>query len=251
MEYRKHQVSQDNENNCEASSSVRARWTPKQEQVVILESIYNSGVVNPPKDETTRIRKLLEGYGPIVDANVFYWFQNRRSRSRRRSRQIQAKISREQVAHEPPGSITNTEHQNSSSFMVTSGAQDYCSSVSFSCLEGDPFSSSSDPAVYDDNPILYPSQACYPGNETLSGVSPFNNTCSVETSNVHYQSAGLMTVYINGVATEVPTGQFDMKGMFGEQDLLLFHSSGIQVSNTSFSSSLQHGESYFLVPGAN
>lgn len=56
-----------------------------------------------------------------------------------------------------------------------------------------------------------------------------------------------MTVYINGVSTEVPTGPLDMKGMFGEQALLLFHSSGIQVSNTSFSSSLQHGESYFLV----
>lgn len=54
-------------------------------------------------------------------------------------------------------------------------------------------------------------------------------------------------MYINGVATEVPTGQLDMKGMFGEQDLLLFHSSGIQVSNTSVSSSLQPGESYFLV----
>lgn len=186
MEYRNHQVRQDNENNGEASS-VRPRWTPKQEQVVILESIFNSGVVNPPKDETTRIRKLLEDYGPVVDANVFYWFQNRRSRSRRRSRQIQAKISREQVAHEPPGTL-NTLHQNSSSFMVPSDEQNYSSSVSSSCLGGAHFSSSSDPTVYDDNPIMYPSQACYPGNERISGVSPFNNTCSAQTSNVHYQS---------------------------------------------------------------
>lgn len=187
MEYGNNQVRQDNENNGEASSA-RPRWTPKQEQVVILESIYNSGVVNPPKDETTRIRKLLEDYGPVVDANVFYWFQNRRSRSRRRTRQIQAKINRDQVAHEPPGSI-NTQHQNPSSFMVPSGEQDYCSSVSFSCLGGAHFSSSSsDPAVYDGNPILYPSQACYPGNERIAGVFPFNNTCSAETSNLHYQS---------------------------------------------------------------
>lgn len=37
-----------------------------------------------------RIRKLLERYGSVGDANVFYWFQNRRSRSRRRQRQMQA-----------------------------------------------------------------------------------------------------------------------------------------------------------------
>lgn len=69
---------------------VRSRWTPKPEQILILESIFNSGMVNPPKDETVRIRKLLEKFGPVGDANVFYWFQNRRSRSRRRQRQIQA-----------------------------------------------------------------------------------------------------------------------------------------------------------------
>ncbi|GAA0173401.1 homeodomain transcription factor [Lithospermum erythrorhizon] len=69
---------------------VRSRWTPKPEQILILESIFNSGMVNPPKDETVRIRKLLEKFGSVGDANVFYWFQNRRSRSRRRQRQLQA-----------------------------------------------------------------------------------------------------------------------------------------------------------------
>lgn len=68
---------------------VRSRWTPKPEQILILESIFNSGMVNPPKDETIRIRKLLEKFGAVGDANVFYWFQNRRSRSRRRQRQLQ------------------------------------------------------------------------------------------------------------------------------------------------------------------
>lgn len=50
-------------------------------------------MVNPPKDETVRIRKILEQFGAVGDANVFYWFQNRRSRSRRRQRQIQATLS--------------------------------------------------------------------------------------------------------------------------------------------------------------
>lgn len=75
------------------SEPVRSRWTPKPEQIVILESIFNSGMVNPPKDETVRIRKLLEKFGAVGDANVFYWFQNRRSRSRRRQRQMQATLA--------------------------------------------------------------------------------------------------------------------------------------------------------------
>ncbi|KAL1813405.1 hypothetical protein ACET3Z_023470 [Daucus carota] len=247
MEYRN---DEGREGNGEAAS-VRPRWTPKQEQLVMLESIYSSGVVNPPKDETTRIRKLLEDYGPVVDSNVFYWFQNRRSRSRRRTRQIQAKINREQASHESSGSANTREHQNSTFFTEPSGEQDFYSSVSQSCLGGGHFSSSSDPAVYGDNTSLYPTQVCYPGNERISSDSTFHNTFSADTSNVHYQSGGLITVFINGVATEVSMGPLDMKGMFGEQDLLLFHSSGVQVSNTSFSSSLQHGESYFLIPGAN
>lgn len=75
-----------------SSEPVRSRWIPKPEQILILESIFNSGMVNPPKEETVRIRKLLEKFGTVGDANVFYWFQNRRSRSRRRQRQLQASL---------------------------------------------------------------------------------------------------------------------------------------------------------------
>jgi hypothetical protein len=70
-------------------TTARSRWAPKPEQILILESIFNSGMVNPAKDDTARIRRLLERFGAVRDANVFYWFQNRRSRSRRRARQLQ------------------------------------------------------------------------------------------------------------------------------------------------------------------
>nr|CAB3502752.1 unnamed protein product [Digitaria exilis] len=83
----------DPEQQAAAAEPVRSRWTPKPEQILILESIFNSGMVNPPKDETVRIRKLLERFGAVGDANVFYWFQNRRSRSRRRQRQLQAQAA--------------------------------------------------------------------------------------------------------------------------------------------------------------
>ena len=58
-----------------------------------------------------------------------------------------------------------------------------------------------------------------------------------------------ISVYINGVATEVPRGPLDMNAMFG-QDLVCVHSSGLPVpiNECGFSEqSLQHGESYFLV----
>lgn len=82
----------------ERSEPVRSRWIPKPEQILILESIFNSGMVNPPKEETVRIRKLLEKFGSVGDANVFYWFQNRRSRSRRRQRQLQASLEQRNQA---------------------------------------------------------------------------------------------------------------------------------------------------------
>ncbi|PKA61831.1 WUSCHEL-related homeobox 10 [Apostasia shenzhenica] len=72
-----------------ATGSTRSRWSPKPEQTVILESIFNSGTVNPQKNEIVKIRQLLENFGSIRDSNIFYWFQNRRSRSRSRQRQLQ------------------------------------------------------------------------------------------------------------------------------------------------------------------
>lgn len=60
---------------------------------------------------------------------------------------------------------------------------------------------------------------------------------------------GFVTVFINGVPTEVPRGPLDMKAMCG-QDFLLVHSSGhpVPINEYGFSThSLQHGESYFLV----
>ncbi|KAA8519036.1 hypothetical protein F0562_016190 [Nyssa sinensis] len=72
--------------------------------------------------------------------------------------------------------------------------------------------------------------------------------CPSDSSNLHYQS-GFMTVFMNGVPTEVPRGPLDVKGMFG-QDVVLLHSSGVPVPFNEYGltiQSLQNGESYFLV----
>ncbi|KAG8055929.1 hypothetical protein GUJ93_ZPchr0001g31033 [Zizania palustris] len=64
----------------------KPRWNPRPEQIRILEGIFNSGMVNPPRDEIPRIRMQLQEYGQVGDANVFYWFQNRKSRSKNKLR---------------------------------------------------------------------------------------------------------------------------------------------------------------------
>ncbi|XP_061341524.1 WUSCHEL-related homeobox 9-like [Gastrolobium bilobum] len=73
----------------ERSPEPKPRWNPKPEQIRILEAIFNSGMVNPPREEIRKIRAQLQEYGQVGDANVFYWFQNRKSRSKHKLRHLQ------------------------------------------------------------------------------------------------------------------------------------------------------------------
>ncbi|KAE8707558.1 hypothetical protein F3Y22_tig00110383pilonHSYRG00206 [Hibiscus syriacus] len=90
----------------ERSPEPKPRWNPKPEQILILEAIFNSGMVNPPRDEIRKIRAQLQEYGQVGDANVFYWFQNRKSRSKHKMRNLQnSKQQSQQNQKIPP--ITN------------------------------------------------------------------------------------------------------------------------------------------------
>ncbi|XP_031495730.1 WUSCHEL-related homeobox 11-like isoform X2 [Nymphaea colorata] len=242
---------------------IRSRWSPKPEQILILESIFNSGMVNPPKDETVRIRKLLERFGSVGDANVFYWFQNRRSRSRRRLRQMQSGIQ----------ALIRDEK---SSFHVDPAP--FCSSSSSSSSSSS-FSPFSPPLLHDSvSPHLPQGNAAALGPTSGHGGLSVNDTYSAshlpvdEAVNVYpvskelgshhidqpylvssiltqSSSAELITVSINGIIFQVPRGPFHMRALFGE-DVILVHSSGdpihVDVSGVSLQG-LQPGESYFLV----
>ncbi|KAL0337842.1 UNVERIFIED_CONTAM: WUSCHEL-related homeobox 11 [Sesamum calycinum] len=193
---------------------VRSRWTPKPEQILILESIFNSGMVNPPKDETVRIRKLLEKFGSVGDANVFYWFQNRRSRSRRRQRQIQASLSGGDQPQAPPRSGG-----------CTGGGIQYANIVATGGFAPNPAANF---------PVMNASSGCLVGSSSSCGFGG---------------NGDVITVFINGVATEVGRGPVDMRAMCGG-DFVLFHASGVPVEVNEYGflmQSLQHGESYFLV----
>ncbi|EOA29564.1 hypothetical protein CARUB_v10016081mg [Capsella rubella] len=273
-----------------SAEPVRSRWSPKPEQILILESIFNSGMVNPPKEETVRIRKMLEKFGAVGDANVFYWFQNRRSRSRRRQRQLQA-------AAAAAAATTNTCDQT---MMVSNGLAHHsgsdlgfggCSTSSnylfggssqvpsfYLGLSSSPPSCSSS---YSTSSSASSSSSSYGGgggcdNQSSSGMENLltmsgqmgyheanhhhyqhqsSNVASIlcppdQNSSFHYQQGGIITVFINGVPTEVTRGGIDMKATFGD-DLVLVHSSGVPLPTDEFGflmHTLQHGESYFLVP---
>ncbi|KAI3466714.1 hypothetical protein Pfo_023377 [Paulownia fortunei] len=86
----------------ERTPEPKPRWNPRPEQIRILEAIFNSGMVNPPRDEIRKIRAQLQEYGQVGDANVFYWFQNRKSRSKHKQRQLQNNKSQPPQTTSPP-----------------------------------------------------------------------------------------------------------------------------------------------------
>ncbi|XWS12576.1 hypothetical protein CRYUN_Cryun37aG0101700 [Craigia yunnanensis] len=99
----------------ECTPEPKPRWNPKPEQIRILEAIFNSGMVNPPRDEIRKIRAQLQEYGQVGDANVFYWFQNRKSRSKHKLRNLQnSKQQTQQTPHIT--NITTITAPSSSSF---------------------------------------------------------------------------------------------------------------------------------------
>ncbi|CAN6719844.1 unnamed protein product [Malus baccata var. baccata] len=247
---------------------VRSRWIPKPEQILILESIFNSGMVNPPKEETVRIRKLLEKFGSVGDANVFYWFQNRRSRSRRRQRQLQASLEQRtnnNINNDPMASLSHHQLRGEIQYGISCSVPATAPPLAYGAspnnfLMGSSSSSSCGHHLITDNDVHH-STACvddqffpvsgqmgFPEIEQSSGVTSALGGGPSETSNLHFQS-GLITVFINGFPTEIPKGPLDMKAVFG-QDVLLVHSSGLPLPINEFgflAQSLESGESYFLV----
>lgn len=192
MEDQQEQEANSPSQGSERNEPVRSRWTPKPEQILILESIFNSGMVNPPKDETVRIRKLLEKFGSVGDANVFYWFQNRRSRSRRRQRQMQANLEqRNQAQPQPQLVVTSTcgatqlfESSSGFSFGPLSSPSYHLGSSSSSCgVMGN------DVAV-DQCLFSVSGQMGFPEIEQSSAVTP--GLCASDTSNLQSQSGKCM-----------------------------------------------------------
>ncbi|KAJ6761746.1 WUSCHEL-RELATED HOMEOBOX 11 [Salix koriyanagi] len=195
-------------------------------------------MVNPSKNETVRIRKLLENFGSVGDSNVFYWFQNRRSRSRRRRRQMQASLVAGDQRNNQP------EYDSRGAIQYEGGG----TSIGFA----------NSPSV--DPPSSYlagSSSSCGVVGEDHGVESLFSFPNQMGFQELNYQTAE----YCHSVAQDssqfssmgflqkVPSGPLDVKAMFG-QDFMLVNSSGVPVptDESGFSAQiLRHGESYFLV----
>jgi len=51
-------------------------------------SWYLTRVTNRTRYEIERIRAQLQGFGQVWDASVFYWFQNKKTRTKKRQRHL-------------------------------------------------------------------------------------------------------------------------------------------------------------------
>jgi hypothetical protein len=116
----------------ERTPEPKPRWNPKPEQIRILEAIFNSGMVNPPRDEIRKIRAQLQEYGQVGDANVFYWFQNRKSRSKHKLRHLQKQNQNNPSAAATAPSSSSSSSEKSSPKSTTSMGFPNVSNVSSS-----------------------------------------------------------------------------------------------------------------------
>ncbi|KAK1608717.1 hypothetical protein QYE76_032390 [Lolium multiflorum] len=237
----------------EVGEPARSRWAPKPEQILILESIFNSGMVNPAKDETARIRRLLERFGTVRDANVFYWFQNRRSRSRRRARQLQQSGGAGDMAQLSSNAAAAHGYHGigTAPFIMQYGQ--LCSEVSAVAEASVPSAATvtaasrflADDVDGGDDLFAIPRQM---GLMARGGHNRYSYTAT--DTQLSYQPTGTMQVFINGMAYEVPSaGALDVAGTFG-RDAILVHSSGeiLPVNEHGvLMKSMQMGECYYLV----
>ncbi|WZZ14093.1 hypothetical protein YC2023_107182 [Brassica napus] len=86
------------ENNSAAAAS--SRWNPTPEQITALEEIYRRGTRTPTTEQIQQIASKLSKYGRIEGKNVFYWFQNHKSRERLKRRRCEGDNDINSV-HEP------------------------------------------------------------------------------------------------------------------------------------------------------
>eukprot|EP00253_Pinus_taeda_P011947 PITA_11947 len=72
---------------AEGQSATNTRWVPAKEQIDLLEAMYRKGIRNPSPDQIDQIAGRLRMYGNVEGKNVFYWFQNRKARERKRQKE--------------------------------------------------------------------------------------------------------------------------------------------------------------------
>ncbi|KAK8938979.1 WUSCHEL-related homeobox 8 [Platanthera zijinensis] len=261
----------------EKSPEPKPRWNPKPEQIRILESIFNSGMVNPPRDEIRRIRDQLQAYGQVGDANVFYWFQNRKSRSKLKLRHLKSSAaavsaaaarSNTTISSAPPTSVTASSSSSSSSSDRSSSASDKTINPAAVSLAAFFDHSEFQAPIFSPDLLIQETSAFLPAissGELAGGIEagmpylgmlallgafpPAASTASPTSANGMEVVAQKSTIFINEIAYEVTERPVNIREAFGENTVLI-HSSGQPVLTDEWGLTLHplpHGSSYYLV----
>ncbi|KAL3851365.1 hypothetical protein ACJIZ3_013247 [Penstemon smallii] len=164
----------------ERTPEPKPRWNPRPEQIRILESIFNSGMVNPPRDEIRKIRAQLQQYGQVGDANVFYWFQNRKSRTKHKQRQHQH-LSKKPISNI---NITKTSSSSNSSSSDKDNKDKDKDNKHYSYSSPPP--TTNQPSFFQASasmaePFFFPVQQNTTSSAALGGFPPADHTVGVPT----------------------------------------------------------------------
>nr|AGL53586.1 WUSCHEL homeobox protein WOX8C [Picea abies] len=218
-----------------------SRWRPKPEQIHILEAIFNSGVVNPPRKEIKIIRAQLEEFGQVGNVNVFYWFQNRKARSKRKRQLQDAQNSKCRTKGAKTTSSAASTSARSTSTSVQSKPITIGNQPRLSCAV--PVSSFSG-NHYDLQVNQEMSNSQYSNMQAIGGAVTTGSNGILNKGGVWEDS---IIVTINDIPMEVPKGPVNFRAFFGD-DALLLHSSGqsVLVNEWGFTfEGLEHGATYF------
>jgi hypothetical protein len=78
-------------------TTARQRWTPSQNQLQILERLFDQGNGTPHKTRLKEITAELSQHGQIAETNVYNWFQNRKARAKRKQQMVPTKDGESEV----------------------------------------------------------------------------------------------------------------------------------------------------------
>lgn len=77
----------------------RSKWTPSQQQLQILENLFQQGSGTLNKQRVKEVAVELSQYGQIAEKNVKNWFQNRKARAKRRQQPAGRTTSRTRISN--------------------------------------------------------------------------------------------------------------------------------------------------------
>nr|CCP29678.1 HD transcription factor [Gnetum gnemon] len=208
----------------ERNPEPKPRWNPRPEQIRILEDLFNSGMVNPSRDEIKRIKNRLLPYGNVGDANVFYWFQNRKSRTKQKLARTNSG-SRSQAVANASAAVTAEKSTNPTkeeamapSAPISGAAAPYImQQQSFVPGESSSALASTAAATTELGYAAMANQYQSFQYQAMHGTGSMVNPDVSYTNMLSSNPQASVTVNMNGHTFDVPPAPLDVRSLFGER----------------------------------